>query len=923
MPSWLVVKVFVFGFLSTNNQLEQSVGFSIDNAPKQHGFRRNKNTLNLLATCSLFLDKIRVSATDKSLRLHVAVDPEQSEQRPRGRVTNGRVDRNQGFPKPRRFGRSCVEGSDRAKSYELSKERMSRLQTRRTERRRKSSPESVETRLLTASDSLRLALSNNTSALLGKRPLIDFPTVRECNEALAAFGDAGDLLRALRMFGKMRKLQRMKEDLLQQTGSRASQKMILPVPSLVTYSTLMSRAVKSSKPRVALRLWDLMGPTITPDVKAANILMNCFAKLANVKRAKQLLHEMKTGTGPTICRPLTPNLVTINTLLNACQKAEDLDAALEVKMELEELGIRPDARTYTTLIATVSRSTGQRAGKNDPSLAFALLEEMTEKGIQPNGMTYSALINACGRCLRSDLALQGLRIMTRQKVQEQKLLKTQQFQQSASPMLTSSGYGVQSTNKNSGIPYTLPNEVGAWTAAIDACGKANRIDTALKLFYGMPNFGCEPNTVTCGCLTNSLLRAGRTAETLEVLRYMKRKDIEPSEVMYTSLMTRAEYMVRMENNHTNWAMRGRNDNRNHKNGGEFMGSNETSGTKAIEVYTELMRSLIDTPSTVKQQYSAATVTQQALGRTSHRKSRYQIDLDNNNRNGAVLVKVFLVFQQMKASGATPDIACYNALLKACARAGEFDHGMRVMEELLGLEDLHPNDKSWQELLLAASKLQRSDWALNVWRQGLAYHEHSRSKRFRLQTTITHKNNSTNSNKESRGGNSSSIPAEQLSPNTTNSSRNAEWIPSISSFSALISAFVREAEWTNDTERRMELLGTVVEYYCKIALIDDISPVVPGKRSDDDGMNRIDRALLLEDRRALLLVLRATVTLRDMYGASTNYGQKMESLSISIIQLESFANIKSQLRLARAAFRALKTAESWLFHNQQHGRRHDY
>lgn len=70
----------------------------------------------------------------------------------------------------------------------------------------------------------------------------------------------------------------------------------------------------------------------------------------------------------------------------------------------------------------------------------------------------------------------------------------------------------------------------------------------------------------------------------------------------------------------------------------------------------------------------------------------------------MLVKVFLVFQQMKASGATPDIACYNALLKACARAGEFHHGMRVMKGLQIMDDLHPNDESWQELLLAASKL---------------------------------------------------------------------------------------------------------------------------------------------------------------------------------------------------------------------------
>ena len=37
--------------------------------------------------------------------------------------------------------------------------------------------------------------------------------------------------------------------------------------------------------------------------------------------------------------------------------------------------------------------------------------------------------------------------------------------------------------------YTLHNVVGAWTAAINACGKASRMELAVKLIYAMPNFG--------------------------------------------------------------------------------------------------------------------------------------------------------------------------------------------------------------------------------------------------------------------------------------------------------------------------------------------------------------------------------------------------------------------------------------------------
>jgi pentatricopeptide repeat protein len=196
------------------------------------------------------------------------------------------------------------------------------------------------------------------------------------------------------------------------------------------------------------------------------------------------------------------------------------------------------------------------------------LHEMTSRNIRPNGMTYSALIDVCGRCRRPDLALQGLRIMLRQKASEDNT--------------------------------SLPNEVGAWTAAIDAAGKSGRIRTALRLFWFMSNSGVQPNAITCGCLTDCLLRNGRTAETLDVLRYMKRQGIVPSEVMYTSLMTHAGRLVQIENK-------------------KPLLEDTTHDGKAIEVYTELIKSLMQ-----------------------------GTDAKKHTDSNALLLKVFLVFQEMKA-----------------------------------------------------------------------------------------------------------------------------------------------------------------------------------------------------------------------------------------------------------------------------------
>jgi pentatricopeptide repeat protein len=384
-----------------------------------------------------------------------------------------------------------------------------------------------------------------------------FPSIRECNSAIAKLGDDREFLRALRLFGKMRKAASL------QTTPRIS--VQVPAPTLVTYSTLMSRFVKANKPLVALRLWkimkssDIQDPVV--DVKACNILMNCYAKLADVKSAKRLLYDMETEQyqnhdnphHPGDTYPL-PNLITYNTFLTACQNAGDMDTAMEVFPRIAS----PDTLSYTALIATVGRRGSRTMGQHDPSPAFDLLDKMIESNVYANGKTFSALIDACGRCRRSDLALQGLRIMLRYK-KERKI-------------------------------SSLSDEVGAWTAAINACGRNERLDAAIQLFYTMPKFGIEPNIITCGSLVDSLLRAGRTAETLMILKFMKKNSLPVTEVMYTSLLQRAEKLAHLERG-THHRIR---QAKWYQLDDDELDDTEAIGKengKAIEIYTSLIESL--------------------------------------------------------------------------------------------------------------------------------------------------------------------------------------------------------------------------------------------------------------------------------------------------------------------------------------------
>ena len=285
-----------------------------------------------------------------------------------------------------------------------------------------------------------------------------------------------------------------------------------------------------------------------------------------------------------------PNLITYNTVIDACRRAGELPTSLLTLQEMIQSGyIKPDTRTYTSLISTVARKPNKYSGIMDPSLAFTLLKKMQRDNVRPNEWTYCALIDACCRCQRVDLALRGLRMMLHQKRIEEKRVHS----------LTSSFWN---------------NEVGAWTSAIHACGKCDRIETAKKLFHVMDaKFNVKPNIITCGCLIDCLLKNSslNIQDILYVLKYMQRNGLEPTEVMYTSLISFAGRMAKLDSN----------NNINNFTNDSLLGDQQVNG-KAMNVYIELMKSLVNSESL---------------------------------NNDSLLLKVFLVFQEMKAAGATPDM----------------------------------------------------------------------------------------------------------------------------------------------------------------------------------------------------------------------------------------------------------------------------
>ena len=376
-------------------------------------------------------------------------------------------------------------------------------------------------------------------------------------------------------------------------------------------------------------------------------------------------------------------------------------------------------------------------------------------------------------------------------------------------------------SKSKNRSFTLANEVGAWTAAIDACAKAGRLDTAIRLFQKMPKLDVKPNIYTCGALTDGLLKSNEENyldETLNVLRYMKEEGIEPSEVMYTSLITSASKISKRENEKRGEiVLRSFGDDRLRVPDSK---DTDESGDrmKALCVYTELILSL------TSHDASAKTPQQKQI---SQRSKMGRIDTSDE-----ILVKSFLVLQEMKASGADPDIACYNAILKACAKAGDVAK-LRDVLRRIELDGLRPNSTTWKQILRGASIARDSTMVEEMWTMALTHQEDKRDDSF----------------------------------------LNAKWVPQADEFDSLISSYIREA--AKDSEGKSRLYSKVIDAYTAVA----------NKRDERFGFSHIDVDTIMDKPRVVKMVSQAATFFKN----NPDLALEIPSMQDNIRQIEKDLN----------------------------------
>ena len=205
-----------------------------------------------------------------------------------------------------------------------------------------------------------------------------------------------------------------------------------------------------------------------------------------------------------------------------------------------------------------------------------------------------------------------------------------------------------------------------------------------------------------------------------------------------------------------------------KNTPEMQNSTKTN---SILLYTELMRSMM-------------------------------VTAGKDSSGEDVLLKVFLTFQEMRAVGVTPDLACYNTLLKACSYAGDATKSQEILKRM-NEDGIQPNRRSYIEALRAAASDGRSDIADLVWDE-----------------------------------------ASRSSKNTYG----IGFVPRAIDFEVLITAYVNEMQKSSDHIFRMKMHRKIINAFEEVQ-----------SQSLERGMNHIPLEEIEQNQHLLLTILRSAVS----------------------------------------------------------------
>jgi leucine-rich PPR motif-containing protein len=539
------------------------------------------------------------------------------------------------------------------------------------------------------------------------------PDVAAYNSLLNCYSKTGDAQKALDTFSRM-----------VEAGL---------IPSVVTMNTLMDGSARLGDIATTKRLLSMFRSDwrLSPNERTYSILINSHVRVGQLDESFGVLEDMvKDG--------LSPNIFTYSMLIDGCAKAGQLQRAFSIVKDMRTAGLKLNVVTYTALVDACARS-------NELDIGFSIVKEMVRQGVKPNSVTYSALMDGCLKSGAVDTAFEVLRFMLLMGVKPTtitytsllsecaRLGRVDQAAQVFRDMRQFSGRGAEVTPAPSS-----PSPPGDGLGLLRLFGDANRVEDALAVVEDMIERGSIPNNKEWRTLFDSVDTCMQLDEALRLLQLSKADRGDSSSLdkkAYRSLLracgrtnqlTKAFLLLKelrdsgMETTEESYLPL-------------LESCLEPSGadpSMALQVF-ESMRSWGVVPSARSYTSVIEAISKEGGDFLLDKSSRAGRALRPGERAGAgrerhpasssppipqredKIYRVFLAFHEMKAQGIQPDLPAYNALIHSCAKAGDLQRAMQVLDEMVNEQGIEPDVITYTSLIKAAGNAAQVDIAEDI------------------------------------------------------------------------------------------------------------------------------------------------------------------------------------------------------------------
>ncbi|TPX65066.1 hypothetical protein SpCBS45565_g05469 [Spizellomyces sp. 'palustris'] len=391
-------------------------------------------------------------------------------------------------------------------------------------------------------------------------------------------------------------------------------------PNDITYDGFLAGCAHHVEPEAIGRSVDAMRRAgAEPGVRALNSLLIALGKKGYIDRASTLLMAWKKS-GRDV------NTVNYNTLLKIYAKVLGVSRALELMEGLILTGFKPNVRTFNILLNISLRS-------GDHTSSDKVLTAMRERHIGADTVTYNTVMSSVTMSSSLGPIVEEAR---RRKIKLDRVSFHIILRNFARERNATGAMNVFRLMRSMGIRPDLK----AWTALIDAHGKAGDLSRMEELMNILQEEGWTPDTVLYTCLVDAYGRCNDVAGAEGAWTRMITSGCKPSSKAYAQLL---KGYVRARNYGAAW---------------QVIKDMQLRGVTIDRViYTQLIQ-------------CAGIARGYEFGRT--------------------------IFDEMIASGAEPDIHIFNILLAVGSRGARVEDMTALLGEMWS-RAIQPNCFSYRAL----------------------------------------------------------------------------------------------------------------------------------------------------------------------------------------------------------------------------------